>query len=132
MARRGKSSFNPVWIILVAVLVLMAFVGSRFLPSGVSDPYRTIAVLDVASYLENANSLRGNIYKFEGEIANSLAWSPTSGRLFAVDVASGQDTLPVLITTEFNAINVQKGQKFIFVIEVDDKGVLRTKNLSKA
>lgn len=132
MARRGKSSFNPVWIILVAVLVLMAFVGSRFLPSGVSDPYRTIAVLDVASYLENANSLRGNIYKFEGEIANSLAWSPTSGRLFAVDVESGQDTLPVLITTEFNAINVQKGQKFIFVIEVDDKGVLRTKNLSKA
>jgi len=132
MARRGKSSFNPLWLVLVVVLLLVAFVGSRFLPSGVSDPYRTIAVLNVASYLENANSLRGNIYKFEGEIANSLAWSPTSGRLFAVDVESGKDTLPVLITTEFNAINVQKGQRFIFVIEVDDKGVLRTKNLSKA
>jgi len=37
-----------------------------------------------------------------------------------------------LVTTEFNAINIQKGQKFIFVIEVDDKGILRTKNLTKA
>ena len=132
MARRGKSSFHPLWLGLAALLILAAFFGSRFFPSGSSDPYRTIAPLDVTSYLENANSLRGNVYKFEGEVSNSLAWSPTSGRLFAVDVEKGKDTLPVLVTTEFNAINIQKGQKFIFVIEVDDKGILRTKNLTKA
>ena len=28
--------------------------------------------------------------------------------------------------------NIQKGQKFIFLLEVDDKGILRTKKLTKA
>jgi hypothetical protein len=129
MARRKKSSINPVWLIFSAGLILIAFVGSRFFLSSGSDPYRTIAALDVPSYMENANSLRGNIYKAEGEVSNSLAWSPTAGRLIAVDVE--KETIPVLVTPEFNAINIQKGQKFRFVLEVDPKGVLKTKKLSQ-
>ncbi len=132
MARRRSSSIQPVWLIAAVVLILAAFIGYRFLPTSGNDPYRTIAVLDVPAYLENANSLRGNVYKIEGEVSNALAWSPTSGRLFAVDVDNGKDTIPVLVTTDFNSFNIQKGQKFIFVLEVDEKGLLRTKNLSKA
>lgn len=129
MARRKKSSVRPVWLFLVAVLVLFAFFGSRFFLSSGADPFRTVALLDVASYMENSKSLRGNIYKVEGEVSNSLAWSPTSGRLIALDVE--KDTIPILVTPEFNAINIQKGQKFIFVLEVDEKGVLKTKKLSQ-
>lgn len=130
MARRKNSSIRPVWLFVALGLIILAFFGSRFFLSSGSDPYRTIAELDVPSYLENANSLRGNIYKIEGEVSNSLAWSPTAGRLIAVDV--DQDIIPVLVTPEFNAINIQKGQKFIFVLEVDQRGVLKTRNLSKA
>ncbi len=130
MARRKKSSIRPLWLFLAIVLIVVAFFGSRFFLSSGSDPFRTIALLDVPSYLENANSLRGNVYKIEGEVSNSLAWSPTAGRLIAVDVKS--DTIPVLVPPEFNSINIQKGQKIIFVLEVDEKGVLKTKNLSKA
>ncbi len=43
-----------------------------------------MATLDVKAYLENANSLRGNVYKIEGEVTNALAWSPSTGRLIAV------------------------------------------------
>ena len=129
MARRKKSSISPLWLFLAVGLILVAFVGSRFFLSSGSDPYRTIAVLDVPSYMENANSLRGNIYKAEGEVSNSLAWSPTSGRLIAVDVE--KETIPVLVTPEFNAINIQKGQKFRFVLEVDPKGILKTKKLAQ-
>ncbi|MEI8309780.1 MAG: hypothetical protein WCH98_03395 [Verrucomicrobiota bacterium] len=129
MARRKNSSINPVWLLFAVGLILIAFVGSRFFLSSGSDPYRTIAALDVPSYMENANSLRGNIYKAEGEVSNSLAWSPTAGRLIAVDVE--KETIPVLVTPEFNAINIQKGQKFRFVLEVDPKGVLKTKKLSQ-
>jgi len=129
MARRKNSSINPVWLLLAVGLILIAFVGSRFFLSSGSDPYRTIAALDVSAYMENANSLRGNIYKAEGEVSNSLAWSPTAGRLIAVDVE--KETIPVLVTPEFNAINIQKGQKFRFVLEVDPKGVLKTKKLSQ-
>lgn len=130
MARRKKSSLQPLWIIAAIVLLAAAFLGSALFQSTGNDPFRTVAVLDIPAYLDNANSLRGNIYKVEGEVSNSLAWSPSSGRLIAVDVKD--DTIPVLVTNEFNAINIQKGQKFIFVIEVDENGVLKTKNLSKA
>lgn len=129
MARRKNSSINPIWLLFAVGLVFVAFVGSRFFLSSGSDPYRTISPLDVPSYMENANSLRGNVYKAEGEVSNSLAWSPTAGRLIAVDV--GKETIPVLVTPEFNAINIQKGQKFRFVVEVDPKGILKTKKLSQ-
>ena len=129
MARRKNSSINPVWLLLAVGLILIAFVGSRFFLSSGSDPYRTIAALDVSAYMENANSLRGNTYKAEGEVSNLLAWSPTAGRLIAVDVE--KETIPVLVTQEFNAINIQKGQKFRFVLEVDPKGVLKTKKLAQ-
>lgn len=129
MARRKKSSIQPLWLFAAAGLILLAFFGSRFFLSVGSDPYRSVALLDIPAYLENANSLRGNVYKAEGEVSNSLAWSPTSGRLIAVDVE--KETIPVLVTPEFNAINIQKGQKFRFVLEVDPKGVLKTKKLSQ-
>lgn len=130
MARRKKSSLKPLWILAVIALLATAFLGASLFQSNGSDPFRTVAVLDIPAYLDNANSLRGNIYKVEGEVSNSLAWSQSFGRLIAVDVED--DTIPVLVTNEFNAINIQKGQKFIFVIEVDENGVLKTKNLSKA
>lgn len=128
MARRKKSSLNFLWLLIVGGLLFIAFVGGQFLLSSGADPYRTVAPLDVQSYMENANSLRGNVYKIEGEVSNSLAWSPTSGRLIAVDV--DRDTIPVWVTSEFNRINIQKGQKLRFVVEVDPKGILKTTKLT--
>ena len=132
MARRGKSTLKPIWIVTTIILLAAAFFGARLFISSSSEPYRTTAPLDVATYLENANSLRGNVYKVEGEVVNALAWSPSTGRLIAIGVDGGDDILPVLITTDFNHVNIQKGQKFIFMLEVDDKGILRTKNLTKS
>lgn len=130
MARRKKSSHQTLWIVVAVLLVGAAFLGSAMFRATGNDPFRTVPLLDIPAFLENANSLRGNVYKVEGEVSNSLAWSPSSGRLIAVDVED--ETIPVLVTTEFNATNIQKGQKFIFVIEVDENGLLKTKNLSKA
>ncbi len=132
MARRGKNSVKPLWIGIALALIVVAFLGSRLFTSSVSDPYRTIPTLDSKAYLDNANSLRGNVYKVEGEIVNSLALSPSEGRLFSVSVGNDNNVLPVLVTRNFNEVNIQKGQKFIFLLEVDDKGILRTKKLNKA
>jgi hypothetical protein len=134
MPRRASSSTSPVWILAAAVLLIASVAGGYFLYNNVSDPYRTLSVLDVGSYLENSNSLRGNTYKISGTIANSLSWSPTVGRLFSVDVESnsGGDVLPLLIPAEFNQVNIQKGQKFNFEIEVGDKGLLKAKGIKKA
>ncbi len=132
MARKSSRPLAGLWLVLAIVLVAAAFLGAVFLFSGDSNPYRTVPELEVRSYLENANSLRGNIYRIDGEVVNSLAWSPTTGRLIAVGVNDGQEVLPVLVTTEFNQINIQKGQKFIFLLEVDENGILKTKNLTKS
>jgi len=132
MARRGKNSIKPLWIIIAVLLLGVAFIGSRLFITTTSEPFRTVAALDVKAYLDNANSLRSNVYKIEGEVSDSLAWSSSNGRLIAVSVNKGEDVIPILVTTNFNHINIQKGQKFIFLLEVDNNGILRTKDLTKA
>jgi len=96
------------------------------------DPYRTLAPIDVSTYLDDANSLRGNVYKLTGTIDTQLAWSPTQGRLFSVLADGGNnDVLPLLIPPEFDHINVQKDQRFSFKIEVGDKGILKASDMRK-
>ena len=87
--------------------------------------------MDVAAYLDNANSLRGNVYKVSGTVDAALAWSPADGRLFSVVADGGTDMLPLLVPPEFNHINVQKGQRFSFKIEVGDKGILKAEDMRK-
>jgi hypothetical protein len=132
VARRSKKSRLPLGIVMAVVLIVAAFLGSRYFITKTSQPFRTATPLDVATYLENANSLRGNVYKIQGEVLNSLGWSPTQGRLIAVGVDNGRQVVPVLVTTDFSHINIQRGQRFIFLLEVDDKGILRTKDMTKS
>jgi hypothetical protein len=132
VARRTKKSRLPLGIAIAIVLIVAAFLGSRFFITTSSQPFRTATPLDVATYLENANSLRGNVYRLQGEVLNSLGWSPTKGRLIAVGVDDGRQVVPVLVTTDFSHINIQRGQRFIFLLEVDDKGILRTKDMTKS
>jgi hypothetical protein len=132
VARRSKKSRLPLGVAIAILLIVAAFLGSRFFITRSAQPFRTATPLDVATYLENANSLRGNVYRLQGEVLNSLGWSPTKGRLIAVGVDDGRQVVPVLVTTDFSHINIQRGQRFIFLLEVDDKGILRTKDMTKS
>ena len=116
----------------MAVLIALAMAGGWLLYRFISDPYRTLSPLDVAVYMQNANSLRGNVYKLNAVVNTQLAWAPNNGRLFSVDVDSREDVLPVLIPPSFNSMNIQKGQRYFFKIQVTDKGVLRVQDIRKA
>ncbi len=129
MARRASSSLHPALILVAFVLLCGALAGGYFLYREVSDPFRTLTPLDVPAYLESANSLRGNVYKITATVDTQLAWSPQEGRLYSVD--TGSDVLPVLIPATFNAMNIQKGQRYLLKIEVGDKGVLRAEDIHK-
>jgi hypothetical protein len=122
---------HPRWIVGVVILVLAAMAGGWALYKNVSDPYRTLTPLDVAGYLENANSLRGNVYKLNAVVDTQLAWAPQLGRLYSVEVNGRNDILPLLIPASFNSMNIQKGQHYFFKIEVGDKGVLKVKDIRK-
>lgn len=129
MARRASSSAHPVWTLIAAVLVLAALAGGYLIFGKASDPYRTMTALPVADYLENSNSLRGNVYKLDGTVSKSLEFSPANGRLFSVEV--GPDLLPILVPPQFNSVNIERGQRFFFKIEVGDKGVLKAQDVKK-
>jgi hypothetical protein len=131
MARRASSSAHPVWIAIAAVLLLAAVGIGVLLFNKAGDPYRTMSPLPVQDYLANSNSLRGNSYKVDATVVESLKYSPTLGRLFSVDV-QGSDRLPVLVPAEFNHVNIERGQRFFFKVEVEEKGVLRVHDVKKA
>ncbi|MEA3189385.1 MAG: hypothetical protein QOD99_3215 [Chthoniobacter sp.] len=131
MPRRASSTVQPSWIIGCVVLLGAAIVGGRLLYQNVSDPYRTLTPLDVTAYVENANSLRGNVYKISVTVGTQLAWSPTAGRLYSVEVEGKPEVLAVLIPAQFNHLNIQKGQRYFFKIEIGDKGILRASDVRK-
>ena len=132
MPRRASSTTHPLWLVVALVLLAGALTGGAYLWTTLSDPYRTLTPIDVSAYLDNANSLRGNVYKLNGTIDSELAWSPNQGRLFSV-IADGSktDILPLVIPPEFDHVNIQKDQHFAFKIHVGDKGILTASDLRK-
>lgn len=129
MPRRASSSAHPLWLIAAALLVVAAIAGGLLIRSQ-GDPFRSVAALPVKDYLDNSNSLRGNIYKLDATIAKSIDWSASGGRLFAVE--SSGEVLAVLVPPQFSAINIERGQRYVFKLEVGDKGVLRVQEVRKA
>jgi len=132
MPRRASSKTHPVWLVVALIVLAGAVAGGAYLWMTLSDPYRTLTRIDIPTYLDNANSLRGNVYKLTGTIDAELAWSPHGGRLFSVVADGGNtDVVPLLIPPELNYINIQKDQRFDFKIEVGDKGILTASDLRK-
>jgi len=131
MVRRASSSTNPWSVVVVILLVVAAMVGGWVFYKNVSDPYRTLTLLDVSAYLDSADSLRGNVYKLTGTVATQLAWAPHAGRLYSVEVNDRNDILALLIPATFNSLNIQKGQHYFFKIEVGEKGILHVRALRK-
>jgi len=129
MPRRASSSAHPLWLLAAGVLVVAAIAGGLLIRSQ-GDPFRTVAALPVKDYLDNSNSLRGNIYKLDATIAKSIDWSANAGRLFAVE--SSGEVLAVLVPPKFSALNIERGQRYVFKLEVAEKGVLRVQEVRKA
>ena len=137
MVRKARSKISVGTLILVIVLVAAGMGGGAYFFNQTSDPYRTIAPLDLPAYLDNANSLRGNAYKIEGTVENSLAWSPTKGRLISVvvgdkDKDKDNGVVAVFVPAKFNFLNLQKGQKYQFKVEIGKDGVIEVTDMRKA
>jgi hypothetical protein len=131
MARKSKKSALSPSVIGVVVVLFLVLAATVFLISQGSEPYRTTDNLDVSSYLENANSLRGNTYRLDAEVLNALAMSPSQGRLISVQPGEG-GVLPVMIPSSFNHLNIQRGQRFVFMVQVDERGILQVTDMTKS
>lgn len=134
MSRKANRSVPPSWIIALVALILIAGGGIYSLRSFLSDPYRGIPELPGAQYVENSLSFRGNTYKVTGKVENQLGWSDKEGRLFSFE--SEVDGKPfhigILLPSDLNAVNVQKGQSFEIKVKVVGKGLLQAMQIRKA
>lgn len=117
---------NPAWVVAIILMVGSSIGASFFIFGRTSDPFSAMEQLSPRNYLDNANSLRGNLYKLEGVIDNSLAWSPSEGRLYSVQVEENGTTelLPILVPPELNHINIQRGNRMHFKVRVQRAGIL--------
>jgi len=109
------------------VLALLA--GGYLLFSGNQDPYRTISPFPVKDYLENASSLRGNTYRLEAQVDKTLEVGSDSARLLAVE--SGGDMLPLLVPAKLNGMNIERGQKLHFKVQINEKGLVVASDIRK-
>lgn len=130
MARRAKRpSPTP---LLAAFLVVAAIAGAGFFfaGSGESATHRNTESINPATYLESASMLRGNVYKVEGRVDESLAWDPDAGRLISLE-AEGE-FLPLLVPASLaGEVNIQKEQRLRFIVEVDENGILLAREVDK-
>lgn len=132
MARRARTSPGTGWLfaVLAAVLLVIGAGGYYFGSSGV--PYRTVPEFPVEEYLSTSTSLRGNTYRLSGAVLNSIAWSPEEGRLISVQPKNSDSPIPVVIPASLGETNIQKGQRFHFLVEVRESGILHAKELTKS
>ena len=134
MPRKANRSVPLSWIIVLFALVVLVGGGIYFLRSFLSDPYRGISELPVSQYVDNSLSFRGNTYKVTGRVENQLGWSDKEGRLFSFESDSEGKPLhlAILLPSELNDVNVQKGQSFELKVRVVDKGLLQAVQIRKA
>jgi hypothetical protein len=125
MPRRASSGINAGILIGVGVFVAIALVAGKFLIGGEKNPFDDVPKLNVQQYMDNANSLRGNVYMLEGKIDEKLRWTPDRGQLVSVRVDDNGDSevIGVQIPAEFNHLNIEREQRYAFKVEITQGGI---------
>lgn len=113
---------------IVAVLLFKLVAGGLF-GGGPADSGRgrgDAAPLNLATYRDDGNSLRGNVYRVEGKVEEILRWTPDRGRLISFEASGADGTMPVpvLVPEDFGSINLERGTELALVVRVDRDGTL--------
>ncbi|MDA8908550.1 MAG: hypothetical protein P1U81_03765 [Verrucomicrobiales bacterium] len=138
MPRRASSGANVGMIagiaaailgfMVVAALLFRLIAGDMFggSESGSGGANAKATALNLVTYRDNGNSLRGNIYRVEGRVEETLRWTPDRGRLisFEANDATLSIPVPVLVPEDFSNVNIERGSELNLVVRVDRDGTL--------
>jgi len=85
------------------------------------------------TYRDNGNSLRGNVYKVEGKVEETLRWTADRGRPISFEASESTMTIPVpvLVPEDFSNINIERGSQLVMVVRVDRDGTLVAKAIDE-
>ena len=125
MPRRASSGINAGVLIGVAAFVIIGIVAGYFLLGHKSASFGDVPKLRVNEFLENGNSLRGNEYSVEGRIDEKLRWTPGRGQVVSLRVENDghPELIGIEIPAEFNALNIEREQRYAFRIRVRQGGI---------
>lgn len=141
MPRRASSGINIGQIagigaailgfVVIAALLFKLIAGGLFGDGGgkktsARKASGNAAPLSLVTYRDNGNSLRGNVYRVEGKVEETLRWTPDRGRLISFEASDATETMPVpvLVPEDFSNINIERGTELGLVVRVDRDGTL--------
>ena len=114
--------------LVVAALLFKLIAGDMFGGGDTGRKHSTgnATLLNLATFRENAKSLRGNIYRIEGKVEETLRWTPDRGRLISFDADDSMISIPVPVRVpdDFSNVNIERGSPMSFVVRVDREGTL--------
>ncbi|MEM1086009.1 MAG: hypothetical protein AAGI48_18005 [Verrucomicrobiota bacterium] len=133
MPRRASSGINPALLIGVAIAVVAAFFGGKFVFSGKSEKALSGSELDMEAVEENANSLRGNEYVVEGTIDDQIIWTPDRGQVVAlkVDSPAGERFLGIEIPPGLSDVNIEREQSYAFRVSFRQGGIAVAEEITR-
>lgn len=139
MPRRASSGANIgliggiaaaiVGFLVIAALLIHLIAGDLFGGSsggGAARSSGNATALNLATYRDNGNSLRGNVYRIEGKVEETLRWTADRGRLISFEASDATDRIPVpvLVPGDFRNVNIERGSEMAMVVRVDRDGTL--------
>lgn len=130
MARRARSAPKITWLLGGLGIAAALVVAAQMLLGG--RPFRTAPEFPVEQYLGESAALRGNTYRITGRVLNSIAWSPSEGRLISVQTTGSQSPIPIVLPPELSETNIQKEASFHFRVQVRENGILYATDIAKA
>ena len=147
MPRRARSGINIGQIagiaaailgfVVIAALLFKLIAGGLFGGGGDKSSARKssgdASPLSLVTYRDNGNSLRGNIYRVEGKVEETLRWTPDRGRLISFEAKDLTETMPVpvLVPETFSNINIERGTEMGMVVRVDRDGTLIAESIDE-
>jgi hypothetical protein len=140
MARRASSGINLGQIagivaallgFLIVAALLVKLVAGDLIGGGGGGSKSSkgkASALNLLTYRDNGNSLRGNIYRVEGRVEETLRWTPDRGRLISLEARDESVTMPVPVRVPetFQSINIERGSELTMLVRVDRDGTLVT------
>lgn len=144
MPRRASSGVSVGQIAGIAVAILGFVVIAALLfkliagdliggTGGKSHSNSDAAFLSLTTYRNNGNSLRGNVYRIEGKVEETLRWTADRGRLISFEASDSTDIMPVpvLVPEEFSNVNIERGSEMGMVVRVDRDGTLVAESIDQ-
>lgn len=121
--------------IVVAALLFRLIAGDMFGggEGGARNANTNASALNLVTYRDNGNSLRGNVYRVEGRVEETLRWTPDRGRLISFEAqdATLSIPVPVLVPEDFSNINIERGSELDLVVRVDRDGTLVAESIAQ-